>query len=64
MGFFGIAGYGGYLNVLCFATSWAEFGKYIKLGLFAKFKLRKLDDSGSCVLDSEKGGSIQLLRKV
>ena len=63
MAFFGIAGYGGYIRVLCFASSWNEFGKYVEQGVFARLRLRKLDENGVCVLDLERGGKIQLLQK-
>lgn len=55
MAFFGVAGLRGYLNVLCFSSSWDQFRAHLKLGTFARLKLSKLDERGACSLEAARG---------
>ena len=61
MAFFGVAGLRGYLNVMCFSSSWPDYNRHLKLGVFAKLKLKKLN-GGACCLESRNDG-LRLLRR-
>lgn len=59
MAFFGLLGYDGYIEVICFSSSWKFFRHQVKPGVIGKFRLKR--DDKSLILDDHLSGAIQLL---